>query len=507
MMREDWIEVELGDVCFTTSGGTPSRSKSEYYKGTIPWVKSGELNYNIILDTEEHISDEAVQKSSAKIFPEGTLLIALYGATIGKLAILGVPATTNQAICGIYKNELFETKFLFNYLLHKRQKLIEQGTGGAQPNISQTILKKLPLPLAPLPEQRAIAAKIEQLFSELDNGIANLKTAKSKLEIYRQAILKQAFEGELTKEWRHQQKKLLAVDELLAQIKKERTNYYETEIKEWNKAILEWEANEKKEIKPTKPRKPEEPTKASSEQLDRMWTLPKFWTWTQLGCIAFVTKLAGFEYTKYVKYDESGDLAVIKAENASKKGFNYTNFSKIKSETVKHLKRSQIKGDELLVVFVGAGTGNVALVPQNSKFFLGPNISMVRPYFSVNTKFIEFFLRSPIGNNLLMTSVKAVAQPSLSMETIRQVPIAFPNLIEQDQIVQEIETRLSVCDKLNESIDQSLEKAQALRQSILKKAFEGKLLSQDELQNCRQQPDWEPAAKLLERVKNLKKQM
>ena len=99
---------------------------------------------------------------------------------------------------------------------------------------------------------------------------------------------------------------------------------------------------------------------------------------------------------------------------------------------------------------------------------------------------------------------QGAAQPNLNTGMIGAFEIPVVSKAEQTQIVQEIETRLSVCDKLNEAIEQSLEKAQALRQSILKKAFEGKLLSQDELQNCRQQPDWEPAAKLLERVQNKK---
>ena len=184
-MREDWIEVELGEICFTTSGGTPSRNNIEFYQGSIPWVKSGELDKGIIYDTEEHISEDAVKNSSAKIFPEGTLLIALYGATIGKLAFLGVAASTNQAICGIYKSEAINSKYLFNFLLNRKQKLISQGTGGAQPNISQTILKKLEIPLAPLPIQRAIVSKIEALFSDLDNGIANFNKTQDLLKIYR----------------------------------------------------------------------------------------------------------------------------------------------------------------------------------------------------------------------------------------------------------------------------------------------------------------------------------
>jgi type I restriction enzyme S subunit len=252
-MTEDWIEVELGEICFTTSGGTPSRNNLEFYQGSIPWVKSGELDKGIIYDTEEHISEDAIKKSSAKIFPEGSLLIALYGATIGKLAFLGVDATTNQAICGIYKTEGIESKYLYNFLLNRKQKLISQGTGGAQPNISQTILKKLEVPLAPLPIQRAIVSKIEALFSDLDNGIANFKKAQEQLKIYRQAVLKKAFEGELTKDWRAKQSNLPTAEQLLKQIKEERQNYYNQQIEDWKKAVKDWE---KKGSVGDKPRKP-----------------------------------------------------------------------------------------------------------------------------------------------------------------------------------------------------------------------------------------------------------
>lgn len=176
-LPKGWKWVKLGEVCHTTSGGTPSRREPKYYQGNIPWVKSGELDKGIITATEETISEEAIKNSSAKIFPKGTLLIALYGATIGKLAFLGVDAATNQAICGIYQNDEINSSYLYNYLFYKKRKLVGQGIGGAQPNISQTILKSLDLPLPPKPTQQAIVSKIEELFSELDKGIENLRLA------------------------------------------------------------------------------------------------------------------------------------------------------------------------------------------------------------------------------------------------------------------------------------------------------------------------------------------
>ena len=194
----NWKKEPLGKICKTTSGGTPSRKNQSYYQnGTIPWVKSGELENNIITTSEEFITEEGLLNSSAKIFPAGTLLIALYGATIGKLAFLGIDAATNQAVCGIFQNENVSLKYLYYYLLFQRPNLIKQGVGGAQPNISQTILKKLEISYPDsITEQQRIVARIEELFSELDKAVGTLKTTKEQLEVYRQAVLVDIFSQE-----------------------------------------------------------------------------------------------------------------------------------------------------------------------------------------------------------------------------------------------------------------------------------------------------------------------
>lgn len=201
-----WRQVKLSEVAKTTSGGTPSRSNVHFYVGSIPWVKSGELNFNTIVTTEEHISDLAIRSSSAKIIPEGTLLIALYGATVGRLAFLGIDAATNQAVCAITPSDELDKHYLYYYLLYKKDYLLTQRIGGAQPNISQTILKQLPINLPPPSEQRIILQKIEELFSELDTGRSYLEKSigtvhrdtESMISSLRQAILHKAFTGGLS---------------------------------------------------------------------------------------------------------------------------------------------------------------------------------------------------------------------------------------------------------------------------------------------------------------------
>lgn len=195
--RSGWKIVRLGDACRTTSGGTPSRKHPEFFDGTIPWVKSGELTDGLVVDVEERITEAAVANSSAKVFPAGTLLIAMYGATVGKLGVLARPAATNQAVCAVFPNEGIDAKFLFWFLRFQRATLIEKAVGGAQPNISQSILRDLPVPVPPWDSQRRIVAEIEKQFSRLDEAVANLQRVKANLKRYKAAVLKAAVEGRL----------------------------------------------------------------------------------------------------------------------------------------------------------------------------------------------------------------------------------------------------------------------------------------------------------------------
>jgi len=192
--RETWHRVKLQDVCETTSGGTPSRSIAAYYDGDIPWVKSGELNDGPIFQTEEKITEAAIANSSAKLFPSGTLLIALYGATVGRLGVLEIDAATNQAVCAIFANEDIDRDYLFFYLLKHRKKLIESRAGGAQPNISQSIIRNLEIPLPPLPEQKRIAV----VLSKADRLRRLRRTARALSDTYLQSVFLGMFGNPVT---------------------------------------------------------------------------------------------------------------------------------------------------------------------------------------------------------------------------------------------------------------------------------------------------------------------
>jgi type I restriction enzyme S subunit len=192
----------LEEITRITSGGTPLRSRAEYYTGEIPWVKTGELNDGIILESEEHITQQAVDDSSAKLFPIGTLLIAMYGQgkTRGRTGILGIPATTNQACCAIFPDpEIFLPHYLQFWFRSMYRDLRQKSEmrGGNQPNLNAGMIKALRPPLPPIPEQRRIVAHLDEVqahAAELQHAAAAVAADLDRLE---QSILAQAFEGKL----------------------------------------------------------------------------------------------------------------------------------------------------------------------------------------------------------------------------------------------------------------------------------------------------------------------
>jgi len=354
------------------------------------------------------------------------------------------------------KNSEDQPKFISFYGNSEGQRyFMEQGKQTTNlASINLTKLGALPIPLPPPDDQRRIVAEIEKQFTRLDAGVAALRRAQANLKRYRAAVLKAACEGRLVPTEaelaRAEGRPLESGPQLLARILTERRQ--------------KWQGRGKYK----------EPNLTDTNKVD---PLPKGWCWLSIETVAFVTKLAGFEYTKFVKYDPNGDLAVVKAENAGLHGFKRTNFSRVKRSTVAELTRSQIKPRDLLMVFVG-NVGNVAMVPDDQQYFLGPNIAMMRVQSIIaNPAYLEMFLRSPVGRSLTMSFVKAVAQPSLSMGTIRMIPVALPPLAEQNRIVAEVERRLSVVEELEVVVTANLQRATRLRQSILQKAFSGELIS------------------------------
>ncbi|WP_230195283.1 restriction endonuclease subunit S [Streptomyces coriariae] len=197
-----WVWSTLASVASWGSGGTPKSGVAQYYGGDIPWVVSGDLNDEQIHSVKLTITAEGLKSSSAKWVPEGSVLIAMYGATIGKLAITGQPLTTNQAVAFATPHQgLIDKRFLFWYLRSQRDALRKTGKGGAQPNISQAILKAWPVPVPPVAEQHRIVEALEDHISRLDVAGRELDTARQKIASFRKSILLSLVPESIPESW------------------------------------------------------------------------------------------------------------------------------------------------------------------------------------------------------------------------------------------------------------------------------------------------------------------
>jgi type I restriction enzyme S subunit len=381
--------------------------------------------------------------------------------------------TNNSLVLDIINKDITYKKYLY-YSLQSidKTKLV---TGTAQPQVTVQNASHLLVPLSPLPEQHRIVEKIEELFSELDNGVASLKKALEQLKTYRQAVLKWAFEGKLTEKWRNtHQDSLEDADTLLEQIKAERKRHYQQQLEDWKQALKEWENNGKETKKPTKPQQPKDLPPLTKEELSNLPSLPDGWMWVKIGNI-YLVGTGVTPLKKKQEYYTNGSISWVTS------GALNDNFVRQASDYITELALSETNlklypKHTLLVALYGEGktrgkcsellieaTTNqaIAAIVQNGL------AELTRP-------FLKWFLQKNYEAIRLKSS--GGVQPNLNLSIIENTIFPFPSLQEQTQIVQEIESRLSVCDQLEATLTENLNKAEALRQSILKRAFEGKLV-------------------------------
>lgn len=426
---ESWKWVKVGNVGSWSSGATPSRTNPAYYGGSIPWLKTGDLNDGFIQEVPEYITDLALEKTSLRLNPIGSVLMAMYGATIGKLGILEIPVTTNQACCACIPYAGMNNKYLFYYLMSMRQSYIGMAEGGAQPNISKEKIVNSLIPLPPAEEQRRIVAKIEELLPYVDRYAA----AYEKLEQFnakfpqdmKKSILQYAIQGKLVE----QRPEEGTGEELYRQIQAEKQRLIKTGKLKKTRAL---------------------PTITGEEV---PYDFPASWKVCYIDDIAFVTKLAGFEYTKYISDNlVPTGIPLFKGKNVQNGKLVLSFESYIPESVSDELPRSQITKKCLLTPYVGT-IGNIAVFDGSFKAHLGSNVGKIELLNSdtqtfILEEYILWYLKSTYGYAELTKYKKATAQESISIDAIRNVVIAIPPLEEQRRIVAKLEEILPLCERL-----------------------------------------------------------
>lgn len=422
--------------------------------------------------------------SSKQIVEKNTVLLCKINPRINRVWIVGnhskYPkiASTEwipfQYVSGILPEYL--CYFMQNGAFREFISTNVSGVGGSLMRIKASTISNYPFPLPPLPEQRAIVSRIEQLFSDLDNGIANLRLAQEQLKVYRQAVLKKAFEGELTRKWRQQQTDLPDARDLLELIRKEREEAAKVSGKK---------------MKPVKP--------LTEDEIDELPGLPEGWIIARMEELS--TKVVDGVHKK-PNYIPLGVPFITVRNLTAGNGISFQNVNYISEEDHQEFcKRACPELGDILITKDGT-LGVVRVIKTEKQFSIFVSVAMMKPIKThLNSDYLSYFIESPLGQKQMTKIGKGVGLKHLHLENLREIIFFLPPLPEQHAIVEEIETRLSVCDKMAQEIDEALEKAEALRQSILKKAFEGKLLSDRELAEVRMAEDWEPAEVLLERIR------
>ena len=432
-LPEGWKKTTLGAEFEWSSGGTPKSGVPAYYEnGSIHWLNISDLNDGLISYAEKKITELGLQESSAKIVPQGSVLIAIYGS-IGKLGINTIPLATNQAICFTKKiPEYILNKFLFYYLLSIRNQLISMGKGGTQQNISQTVLKSVPFFYPTSKEtQQAIVNKIESLFDEIDEGIGRLKTAAQQIQQYRQSLLKNAFNGELTKEWRSKHADALpSENELLAQIQTTREQHHAQQLADWQNITI----GEVVTISPKKEKAIDDDTDVSFSSMHLMSS----------------------SLSEHLTYE-------IKKWADVKKGFTvFRNNDVLLAKITPCFENGKSAVAQDLIN--GIGTGSTEFMVLRSSNQILPKFL----YFLVNT---PDFRQAGIHN---MTG--SVGHKRVPKDFVSTWAFSLPPLAEQTEIVAILESKLTACDQLADELAKQLKQAEMLKQAVLKAAFSGGLL-------------------------------
>ena len=476
-----WARVTLQDVAIWSSGGTPSRSKPEYFSGSIPWLKTGELGLRVIYTAEEHISESAIDASSAKVFAKGSVAIAMYGATIGKTSILGIDAATNQA-CAVGIPDATNSEFLYYFLVSQEKGFVDAGKGGAQPNISQGIVKDWPISLPPRAEQTRIVAKLEELLFDLDAGVAELKGAQKKLGQYRQSLLKAAVEGALTIEWRSQNTPTETGAQLLQRILAERRERWKAKqrakFKEQGKSPpKDWEAKYTEPVQPDSagmPGLPEGWVWASVEQLGRV----------QLGRQRSPSKIGKENPTPY-----------IRAANITEGGVDMNDVLEMEfSETEKQTFALKV-GDVLLTEASGSPehVGRPAIWRKSHSLYCFQNTVLRFSPDGIGSEFAFYTFLAMQKLGVFSKLSGGVGINHLSAGKFSRLPVPLPPADEQIALIEIIEEGLLRCADQLVVNTHILKQSTAQRQNILRAAFAGQLVPQD--------PNDEPASALLARIR------
>lgn len=415
----DWTDWKVSRLFRKIgSGTTPKAGTAEYYEnGTIPWVNTGDLNDGYLYDCQTYITEKALEEhSTLKIYDIDTLLIAMYGATIGKTSILKFKACTNQACCALGNSKLIEIKFAFYWFIANKQHIINLSYGGGQPNISQDVIRSLKIPICDFEEQTQIVKYLDYKTGLIDDFIAS---RKKQIDLLREQL--------------H-----FKINEALTKGINENVNFKPTDIK-------------------------------YVPEIPEHWDIRKF-----KGLTTILT--CGYASTpEYV--EESKGVAFLSAQNCRPFRMDLSKYSFIKPELHKQLTRyKKPQRGDVLVTRVGAGIGEACIIDTDLEFSVYVSLTHIRPNKEILSEYIVYFFNTEYCYQLNHEgTVVGGGQGNLNVKNVERYRIPLPPIDEQKQIVAYLDNYRSETDELISKYQKQIELMQEYRTAIISQAVTGKI--------------------------------
>jgi type I restriction enzyme S subunit len=437
----DWTVKTLAEVCSVVMGQSPPSSSYNMEGKGLPFFQ-GKAEFGFLYP--ETIKWCTEPKKVAK---KDDVLISVR-APVGPTNLAPSECCIGRGLAAIRPLGDMPSKYILYYLRNIVSQLEVLGTGTTFKAISAPILKNLPVPIAPSNEQKLIIAEIEKQFSRLDEAVAGLKRVKANLKRYKAAVLKAAIEGKLTEEWRKQNPDVEHANELLKRILAERKK--------------KWEA----EHPGNKYKEPAHPDTLNLPEL------PKGWVWATLSQLGELNRGKSKHRPRNAPHLYGGHYPFVQTGDIKSATGVIREYRQTYSE--EGLKQSRLWPKGTLCITIAANIADTTILGFDACF---PDsiVGFISESENVDTRFIEYFFRTAKEN--IERFAPATAQKNINLEILNDVAIPLPSVSEQQAIINEIEQRLSVTEEIEDAVEINLKRAERLRQSILKKAFSGKLVS------------------------------